>query len=90
MTVDTMRKIDRWAGVPICFLLSMLSWLTGWLRFSRKKEPDVSRTLFIELSEMGSTIIVDPAMQKLSHKGKADLCYDRLDTPIYQQTKKAI
>lgn len=75
MTVDTMRKIDRWAGVPICFLLSMLSWLTGWLRFSRKKEPDVSRTLFIELSEMGSTIIVDPAMQKLSHKGKADLFF---------------
>ena len=75
MTVDTMRKIDRWAGVPICFLLSIFSWLTGWLRFSRKKEPDVSRSLFIELSEMGSTIIVDPAMQKLRHQGKASLYF---------------
>jgi hypothetical protein len=50
MTVDTMRKIDRYVGVPICFVLSIFSWLFGWLRFSRKKQPDVSRTLFIELS----------------------------------------
>jgi ADP-heptose:LPS heptosyltransferase len=75
MTVDTMRKIDRWAGVPICFFLSIFSFLTGWLRFSRKKEPDLSRTLFIELSEMGSTIIVDPAMQKLKQKGGAELYF---------------
>lgn len=75
MTVDTMRKIDRWAGVPICFFLSLFSFFTGWLRFSRKKEPDVSRTLFIELSEMGSTIIVDPAMQKLKLKGRAELYF---------------
>ena len=75
MTVDTMRKIDRWAGVPICFFLSLFSWLTGWLRFSRKEAPDVSRTLFIELSEMGSTIIADPAMQQLRNKGKGELYF---------------
>src|SRR5436190_24395240 len=75
MTVDTMRKIDRYAGIPICFFLSIFSLLFGWLRFSRKKEPDTSRSLFIELSEMGSTIIADPAMRKLRHQGKADLYF---------------
>jgi ADP-heptose:LPS heptosyltransferase len=75
MTVDTMRRIDRYAGVPICFFLSIFSLLFGWLRFSRKKAPDVSRTLFIELSEMGSTIIADPAMKKLRKQGNAKLYF---------------
>lgn len=85
MTVDTMRKIDRYAGVPICFVLSIFSLLFGWLRFSRKKEPDVNRTLFIELSEMGSTIIADPAMQKLKFEGKAELFF-----AIFKQNYKSI
>jgi ADP-heptose:LPS heptosyltransferase len=74
MNVDTMRKIDRWAGVPICFLLSPFVWLMNVLRPSSRKS-NVSRTLFIELSEMGSAIIVDPAMRKLRNEGQADLYF---------------
>ena len=74
MNVDTMRKIDRWAGVPICFLLSPIVWLFDLLRPSSKKS-NVSRTLFIELSEMGSAIIVDPAMRKLQKEGSAELYF---------------
>ena len=33
------------------------------------KNPDFSKTLFIELSEMGSAIIADPAMRKLQKNG---------------------
>jgi ADP-heptose:LPS heptosyltransferase len=59
MKVDTMRAIDRWAGVPLCFVLTLLRWLLPGRQPGRP-----CRILFIELSEMGSTILADPAMRK--------------------------
>ncbi len=64
MTVDSMRKIDQNVGVVLCLLIMPFVWLIDLLR-GRTAKPDISRTLFIELSEMGSSIIVDPAMRKL-------------------------
>jgi|KBSSwiS6_1023812.scaffolds.fasta_scaffold00563_4 ADP-heptose:LPS heptosyltransferase len=75
MNVNAMRKIDRWVGVPICFVLSPFCWLIDLLRSARTKKPDLSRTLFIELSEMGSAIIADPAMRKLRKEGNAELFF---------------
>ncbi len=64
MKVDTMRRIDRWAGVPLCFLLTPLVRL-----FAPRRPPRPRRALFIELSEMGSAILADPAMRKLRDHG---------------------
>lgn len=75
MKVDTMRKIDRWVGVPICFVLSPFSWLADLFRSARITKPDVKRTLFIELSEMGSAIIADPAIRKLQQQGNAEIYF---------------
>ena len=75
MNVDLMRKIDRRIGVPLCFLLSILIWISTKIRFIKKKNPDLSRALFIELSEMGSAIIVDPAMRKLRREGNTELYF---------------
>jgi ADP-heptose:LPS heptosyltransferase len=75
MKVDAMRKIDRWVGVPLCFLMSIIIWISTRIRFIRKKKPDLSRVLFIELSEMGSAIIVDPAMRKLRQEGPSELFF---------------
>lgn len=75
MKVDTMRKIDRWVGVPITMGLSVLIWIKKVVLFQRKRAPDVSRTLFIELSEMGSAIIVDPAMRKLRKESNSELFF---------------
>ncbi len=62
MRVDTMRAIDRYAGVVLTFLL------TRWLRLYHllvpEKQQPPRRLLFIELSEMGSTILAHPAMVK--------------------------
>lgn len=67
MKVDTMRRIDHLAGVPLCFLVTLL---TKFLSvFSFRKMPTVKNVLLIELSEMGSAILVDPAMRKLKDKG---------------------
>jgi len=75
MTVNTMRIIDRWAGIPLCFILSPFCWLADLLRSAKTKKPDTGRTLFIELSEMGSAIIADPAMRKLQLEANAELFF---------------
>ncbi|PJE64424.1 MAG: glycosyltransferase family 9 protein [Candidatus Ryanbacteria bacterium CG10_big_fil_rev_8_21_14_0_10_43_42] len=65
MTPDTMRRIDYWVGIPLCFLVTI--WYRV-LRFLGLKNPQYDnnpkRILFIELAEMGSTIIAYPAMRK--------------------------
>jgi ADP-heptose:LPS heptosyltransferase len=75
MNVNTMRFVDRWAGVPLCFIISPFCWFADLLRSAKKNKPDLNRALFVELSEMGSAIIVDPAMRKLKAEGKAELFF---------------
>ena len=73
MRVDTMRRIDHWAGVPLCFLLTLLGRL--WRIFRPLPQRSPQRVLLIELSEMGSAILVDPAMRKLQREGGAELFF---------------
>jgi len=67
MKVDTMRRIDHLVGVPLCFFSTLL--IKFFSIFSFKKSTPVKNVLLIELSEMGSAILVDPAMRKLKNKG---------------------
>ncbi len=67
MKVDTMRRIDHLAGVPLCFLATWLVKLADLWRKPASTPP--RKVLLIELSEMGSAILVDPAMRKLQDKG---------------------
>ena len=62
MNVDTMRRIDRWAGVPLCAAATLLVRLRDWFRPRIARPP--RRILFVELSEMGTTILAEPAMRK--------------------------
>jgi len=71
MNVDTMRRIDYWAGIPLCFLVSTVQRVVRWLRPRPEQRP--KNVLFVELSEMGSAIIVDPAMRKLQRAVDANL-----------------
>ena len=65
-----MRRIDRIAGVPLCFLATIA--LKLWWRLRPKRARPVHRILFIELSEMGSTILADPAMRKARERTGAE------------------
>jgi len=71
MKVDTMRHIDYYVGVPLCFLGSLFQKIIKLFIKSDKKAP--KNVLFIELSEMGSAILVDPAMRKLQKEAGANL-----------------
>lgn len=64
MNVDTMRAVDYWAGVPLCFLATPFHRL-----FVGSAPAKPQKVLMIELSEMGSTILADPMMQKLIRHG---------------------
>jgi ADP-heptose:LPS heptosyltransferase len=60
MKIGTMRRLDRWLGVPVCFLLTL------WRRLlSRRRTPRTSprRILFVKLAEQGSTVLAQGALQ---------------------------
>lgn len=60
MKLSTMRAVDYWIGIPLCFLGTLLVKLRGTPKGPEKPR----RILFIELSEMGSTVIANPALEK--------------------------
>ena len=70
ISVNTMRAIDHWVGVPLCAIVSPLVALMDRIKniFSRGPEAP-KKLLFIELSEMGSAILVDPAMRNAQARG---------------------
>ena len=73
ISVDAMRRIDRLVGVPLCFLATLLVRLRDLFR--RKPPRPIRRILFIELSEMGSTILADPALRKARDRASAELYF---------------
>ncbi|MDD4240470.1 MAG: glycosyltransferase family 9 protein [Smithellaceae bacterium] len=73
MKVDTMRRIDYYAGVPLCFLGTLLVKLGRLFGSSPRRAP--ANVLLVELSEMGSAILVDPAMRKLRRETGASLYF---------------
>ncbi len=73
MNVDTMRHIDHYAGIPLTFALTL------GLKLKRLFLPETPQkpknVLLIELSEMGSAILVDPAMRKLQAQIEGELFF---------------
>ncbi len=61
MNIDVLRRIDRWAGVPLCRLASLLpgsdALPAGPIR--------ARRILVIMLSEMGSLVLAEPMFRDL-------------------------
>jgi ADP-heptose:LPS heptosyltransferase len=70
ISVNTMRAIDHWVGVPLCAAATPVVTLIDGIKniFSREAQTP-RKLLFIELSEMGSAILVDPAMRNAQARG---------------------
>ncbi len=66
MQVDTMRAIDYWAGIPLTVLATAL--VKTWETLVPRRPRPPRNLLFIELSEMGSTILVDPVLRHLQRE----------------------
>ena len=72
MNINTMRKIDRYAGIPLTFIATLI---VKFFDLFKKPPPLIKKILFIELSEMGSTILADPAMRKAKQYFSAELYF---------------
>ena len=72
MKLSTMRHVDYWIGVPACFLMSLGVQLRDALFPASSKR---GRILFIELSEMGSTILAAPAIQRAIQRSDEKPCF---------------
>ena len=73
MNINLMRKIDYYLGIPLSFIGSGVIKTVDFFRKKSSKNPN--RILFIELSEMGSTIIADPAMKRAKNHFNAELFF---------------
>jgi len=73
MNVDTMRHIDYFAGVPLVFGATLVKKTLDFFVPPQKKK--AKNVLLIELSEMGSAILVDPAMRKLKENIEGELYF---------------
>ncbi|MBU0517206.1 MAG: glycosyltransferase family 9 protein [Proteobacteria bacterium] len=62
-----MRFIDRWVGVPLCFLLTLMRPLLALVRPRRQPEAPQS-ILLIHLTEMGITVPALPALAELKRR----------------------
>src|SRR3989344_2032149 len=63
---NTMRRVDYWIGIPICFFLSIIYWIQRMFGLKNPRYNEKPKNiLMIELAEMGSTVIAYPAIKKL-------------------------
>jgi ADP-heptose:LPS heptosyltransferase len=67
MNLTAQRRIDRWVGIPACFALTAIVRLLDWVR-PRRPTDGPGRILFIELSEMGSTILASAAIRRVQER----------------------
>ncbi|NOQ32373.1 MAG: glycosyltransferase family 9 protein [Helicobacteraceae bacterium] len=73
MNVDMMRNVDYYVGVPLCAITSAFKKIYHTVVSEATIKPH--NVLLIELSEMGSAILVDPAMRKLSENIDGELYF---------------
>ena len=61
-----MRKIDYYVGIPLCWLITIVYKLQRLLGFKNPRyHESPTHVLFIELAEMGSTVLAYPAIHAL-------------------------
>jgi len=63
MNITSMQFVDRWVGVPLCFLLTCVHTLGRWFRPPHPAPPP-RKILFMEISEMGSMVLAYPLFRK--------------------------
>jgi len=71
MHPDTMRIIDRWAGIPLCFVTGVWSWIKSARKTksdndTKKDSPEI--IVFIGLAEIGALVVAYPAIQEARKK----------------------
>ena len=86
MKLSFMRLVDYWIGIPICLLFSFLASIKRGMGFGRIDDSfKPKKLLFIELSEMGSTVLAYGAMHRAREQFDAELHF-----LIFEENKESI
>ena len=57
-----LQAVDRWLGIPICFILTLVRKLFG--AYQPPSGPPNGKILFVKLAEMGSTVLAYAAIRR--------------------------
>ena len=60
--ISTLQRTDRWVGVPLCAILTLLRRIFGSARGPGQRQ--VRRILFVKFAEQGSTVLAYPAIRR--------------------------
>ena len=64
MLVDSLRRMDRYVGIPLCWTFSLARQFHSFVS-AKKTLPKPHKVLVIKLSEMGSSVLAYPALAEL-------------------------
>lgn len=67
MLTDSLRRIDRYAGIPLCSILSLARRVHSSIS-ARPILPKPHKVLIVKLSEMGSSVLAYPALAELKNR----------------------
>ena len=82
MHPDTMRFIDRWAGIPLCFFTSLLLWKNKKTSIGTEITDTI---VFIGIAEIGALVVAYPAIQEARKKNpNSRVCF--ITAPAGKQT----
>src|SRR5678815_3023660 len=60
MNIASLQRVDRWIGVPLCLLLTLVRKIGGY----NSPQKIVRNLLFVKLAEQGSTVLAYPAIRR--------------------------
>jgi len=74
MTVHSMRRLDRWLGIPACLLLTMARRVAE--PFRARPDGPPRRIVFVKLAEQGSTVLAHQAFrQAVARVGRTNVFF---------------
>jgi len=62
MNVTSMRLMDALAGIPLCAVLTLVSWVTG-RKPGRYQHREGDKLVFLKLAEQGSTVLAQSTLE---------------------------
>jgi len=80
MHPDTMRLIDRWVGIPLCFFASFWPWnkslVDSSVPFKPGTPPPSNIIVFIGIAEIGALVVAYPAIEEARKQfPKSRICF---------------
>lgn len=64
MESGTMRFLDRWVGIFLCFVLSLFEKIRTFFSQRKMEKHQPNRILFVKLIEQGAMVLSSPALEK--------------------------